>query len=294
MYLKALPGSARLPFLLLAPACILPGIVIALQHGTVPPGHILLVLLAGVAAHAAVNLLNEYQDFSSGLDYATRPTPFSGGSGTLPAHPEAAGSVKRAAFFCMGLTVLIGLYFVYLQGPLLLLPGITGLLLIISYTRWINRLPLLCLISPGIAFGPLMLAGSELALSGQNSTAGLAASLMVFCLVNNLLLLNQYPDMEADSHFGRRHFVLHFGIAAANRVYLLFLLIAATTVSMAVTLGIFPPQAEWTLLGLLPALFSAIGAFRLRENIGQQPFYLACNVATALITPLILAISLSQ
>ena len=292
MYLKTLLSSARLPFLLLAPACMLPGIVIATQHSAVPTGHILLVLLAGIAAHAAVNLLNEYQDFSSGLDYATEPTPFSGGSGALPAKPEAANSVRLAAFFNMGLTVLIGLYFVYLQGPLLLLPGITGLLLIILYTGWINRLPLLCLISPGIAFGPLMVAGTELALTGQNTAAGLTAALLVFFLVNNLLLLNQYPDLEADRRFGRRHFTLRFGIATANRVYLLFLLMAITTISMAVTLEVFPPRAQWTLAGLLPALVSAFGVFYHQANIGKQTFFLACNVVTALLTPLLLAICL--
>jgi len=37
--------------------------------------------MATLSAHIAVNTLNEYMDFKSGLDYETLKTPFAGGSG---------------------------------------------------------------------------------------------------------------------------------------------------------------------------------------------------------------------
>ena len=48
-------------------------------------------------AHLAVNMLNEYFDFKSGLDFKTQRTPFSGGSGTLPANPHLARQALTTA-----------------------------------------------------------------------------------------------------------------------------------------------------------------------------------------------------
>lgn len=78
-------GPARLPFLVLTPACILLGVAcVQWTRGQVHLQDALLVLLGAAAAHISVNAFNEYLDFRSGLDAMTRRTPFSGGSGVLP------------------------------------------------------------------------------------------------------------------------------------------------------------------------------------------------------------------
>jgi 1,4-dihydroxy-2-naphthoate octaprenyltransferase len=68
-----------------------------------------------------------------------------------------------------------------------------------------------CWLAPGLGFGPLMVMGTEVALAGQYTLEGFVASLVPFFLVNNLLLLNQYPDIEADKAVGRRHFLVVYG-----------------------------------------------------------------------------------
>ena len=78
-------SPARLPFLVLTPACVLLGL--ASVHWTHDHLDLLmaaLVMLGALAAHVSVNAFNEYLDFRSGLDAMTKPTPFSGGSGVLP------------------------------------------------------------------------------------------------------------------------------------------------------------------------------------------------------------------
>ena len=86
--------ATRPNFLLLALLCATLGIVLTGRQLPVMQGtQLMLVLLGAVLAHAAVNLLNEYQDFRSGLDLITQRTPFSGGSGALPENPEAAAQV---------------------------------------------------------------------------------------------------------------------------------------------------------------------------------------------------------
>jgi 1,4-dihydroxy-2-naphthoate octaprenyltransferase len=197
-------GPARLPFLALTPACIALGLAcVQWQQGAIDLLQAMLVLLGAIAAHISVNAFNEYSDFKSGLDATTQRTPFSGGSGVLPAHPELAASTRAMALGSLALCTAIGLYFVRLRGPALLPLGLAGVLLIVLYTQWITRQPWLCLVAPGLGFGPVMILGTQVALTGHYSVAAAAASAVPFFLVNNLLLLNQFPDIEADRRVGR-------------------------------------------------------------------------------------------
>ncbi|MDR9441071.1 MAG: prenyltransferase, partial [Halomonas sp.] len=146
--------SARPGFLLLAPLCAGLAVTTAWHDGQAPGGlAILLVLIAALLAHAAVNLFNEHHDFVSGLDATTLRTPFSGGSGALPQQPAAAEAVRRAAFVCLAGVVAIGAWFLGRTGPVMLLYGLLGMALVVAYTGWLTRRPWLCLAAPGIGFG---------------------------------------------------------------------------------------------------------------------------------------------
>ena len=75
--LKALIGTTRPSFLLLAPACVAVGVGTAYwQTHELNWLHVLLVLIGAVSAHVCVNVFNEYFDFKSGLDKKTSRTPF--------------------------------------------------------------------------------------------------------------------------------------------------------------------------------------------------------------------------
>lgn len=285
--------SSRPPFLVLTPVCVFAGIASTLQHtGSADWLSVMLVFTAALAAHISVNLLNEYQDFASGLDKATDRTPFSGGSGALVATPDAAPSVLKASIAALFVTTACGFYFLQQQGPIILLPGLAGIALVLTYTRWINRLPLLCLVSPGIAFGPIMVAGSELALHGSVSNSTWLVSLVPFFLVNNLLLLNQLPDIDADARHGRRHLAIRYGIHASTVVYTLFLVLTATTILLAIYWRYLPASALVALPALLPACYSAWGIGRYGKTIARQRFFMPFNVISTLLTPLLIAISL--
>ena len=84
-------GPMRLPFLILPPACVALGAATAVWSGSeINLLFLFFAFVGAVCAHISVNALNEYEDFKSGLDFNTRRTPFSGGSGTLPKRPEKA------------------------------------------------------------------------------------------------------------------------------------------------------------------------------------------------------------
>ena len=118
-------------------------------------------------AHISVNTLNEYFDFKNGLDLITTKTHYSGGSGALPQNPEMVSSVFSASAASIIGTLMIGIFFIWKYGSGIVPVGIVGLILIITYTGWINRHPFLCLIAPGTGFGFLMVTGTGFVLQGE-------------------------------------------------------------------------------------------------------------------------------
>lgn len=292
-YWNGLLLATRPGFLLLTPACVLLGASTALATGASPDLALwLLTLGAALSAHVSVNTLNEYADFRSGLDFVTERTAFSGGSGVLPRHPRLARPVLILGLVCLALTAGIGAWLVWARGIPVLALGLVGVLLIVTYTPWLNRSPLLCLIAPGLGFGSVMVIGSHLVLAGGHTALAWLVSLTPFFLVNNLLLLNQYPDREADAGAGRRHFPIARGIAASNRVYALSVLAAYGTPAALIVAGLLPPLSVIALAPLALSLFALAGARRHGARIGQHPRYLAANVAATLLSPLLLAFSI--
>jgi len=291
--LRAVLTSSRAPFLALTPVCVLLGWATALGQGASLDAALLAgILLTALLAHASVNLLNEYLDFRSGLDLQTRRTPFSGGSGGLPAHPAMAGVVLRAGLLGFALTAALGLYLVTRLGVVLLIPGLLGLLLIAGYTPWISRRPWLCLVSPGLGMGVAVTLGTHLAVAGALSASALLAAGTVFALGNNLLLLNQYPDTVADQAAGRRSFPIVHGVRNSNAAYGMFTLAAAGFMAFGVNSGAWPVSALWALAPLLLSLFALAGMIRFGLGIGAHARYLAANAAAALLTPLMLSAAL--
>jgi 1,4-dihydroxy-2-naphthoate octaprenyltransferase len=286
--------SARLPFLLLTPVCVFLGASLVMASGIqINHLHFMLILLGSVLAHVSVNMLNEYHDFSSGLDLKTEKTPFSGGSGSIPANPEIAPMVMQIGYISLAVTLAIGLYFVYAMGLALLPVGIAGALLIITYTNQLNRMPLLCLVAPGLGFGLFMVMGTQFVLSGSYNLAYLTVAAVPFFLVNNLLLLNQYPDIAADASVGRNHLPIAYGITVSNFVYVVFVIAAALFIVVPVRAELLPQASLLALIPLLPTITVYRGMQQYRERIGDKPVYLALNVAASLLTPLILALTIA-
>jgi len=291
---KNLLGPMRVPFLLLTPACVLLGVGTAYwQAGHLAAWwHIGLVLVAALAAHISVNALNEYVDFKTGLDLRTQRTPFSGGSGTLPQQPTLAPAALWIGLISLLVLSLIGAYFVALRGWTLAMIGLLGILVIVAYTPLITRLPVLCLIAPGLGFGPLMVIGTHLALGGELSATVVVASLVPFFLVNNLLLLNQFPDVEADRSVGRHHYPILLGRQRSAYIYALFLGLAYLSVVVGVVGGVLPATS---LLGLLAAILLPRvirGVLRHADDLPHLMPYLGLNVTLNLITPVLVAVGL--
>lgn len=294
MRFKAAIQSMRAPFLILTPACVFLGssTVIA-SDSDINLSLLALALLGALLAHISVNTLNEYYDFKSGLDLITKKTPFNGGSGALPQNPEMAGTVLTIGALSLIATLMIGSFFIWKYGTAIIPLGITGVVIILTYTAWINRHPLLCLIAPGTGFGFLMVVGTQFVMQGEYAALSWLIAVVPFFLVNNLLLLNQYPDIEADTSIGRRNFPIVYGINQSNMVYGFFALATAVAIITYVLFGQLPRLSLIALLPIPLAFFSLSGAIKHGATIADYPQYQAANVVVAILTPALLGISIS-
>jgi len=293
MAIKTIVQSMRVPFLVLAPVCVFLGMsTVVANQAHVSLLVLILALLGAFLAHISVNTLNEYFDFKSGLDLETLKTPFSGGSGALPQNPDMAGFVLATGIAASIALFLIGSFFVWQFGTGIIPVGIIGLVIIATYTSWINKHPFLCLVAPGIGFGFLMVAGTQFVLQGEYTPLSWLVAAVPFFLVNNLLLLNQYPDIKADAKAGRYHFPIAYGVKRSSLVYGLFAFASAVVIIALILAGQLPMLSLIALIPMPLAIFSLFGAVKHGEAIGSYPQYLGANVAVTILTTLLLGISL--
>ena len=285
--------ETRPQFLILTPMCVLVGVAAAAYEGfSLNAWHVVLALVGALLAHISVNVLNDYFDYRSGIDLAVRRTPFSGGSGILP-----AGLLKSRGVYLLGLGSLIGvgaigIYFTIVHGWPILPLGILGMVVVYLYTTHLTKSPLLCLIAPGLGFGPLMVVGTYFAQTGEYSVTPGVASLVPGFLVSNLLLLNQFPDVEADRAGGRYHILISRGRRFSSRVYAA--LMAATYISLAlgVALRVLPLTALVGLLTLPLGLKAVTGAIKNCDATEKLVPFLGLNVQVILLTTLLTGVGL--
>ena len=204
--------------------------------------------------------------------------------------PEMERPALTMAIVSFAITGAIGLYFAVARGLAILPLGILGLVVIFIYTNWLSRNFLLCLVAPGLGFGTLMVMGTDFALTGSYSWTGFMASLVPFFLVSNLLLLNQFPDVEADKSIGRKHLPIVFGRRVSAIVYDLFLLLTYVSILVGIALGYMPWMCLLGLGTLLLAVPTAVGAYRYADDLEKLAPYMGFNVLINILTPVLVGI----
>lgn len=283
----------RAPFLLVTLVSVLVAVSVAVyQSYHINALYLGLAFLGALLSHVAVNVFNEYFDYKSGVDFKTTKTPFSGGSGVLPAGLLNPRSVYVLGISCVAAIVAIGGYFIYAQGLLIIPVGVAGIITVYFYTTYITRSPLLCAIAPGLGFGPLMVLGTYFALTGTYSLAAGLASLVPGFLVSNLLLLNQFPDVEADASVSRRHFPISIGLEKSSLIYTALVLAAYLALIISVEVGKLPDLALLGLVTLPLGLMLVRGVRRYHNQIERLVPIMGRNVMLTLFFPLLMAIGI--
>src|SRR5512139_458565 len=244
-------GVARAPFLLLPFTLVAAGSAAAAYEGAFSWPRTILALVGLVLLHAAVNAFNEASDMTTGIDLRTKRTPFSGGSGTLPAGLLSVRATLVFAYGCAVIGGLIGGWFALRLDLLFVLLMATGAASVLFYSDLFARTGV-GEIFAGLGLGALPVWGAAWVQGSPPGPAALWAGVPASFMTFNLLLLNEFPDEEADRAGGRRNIVLMLGRKRAALVYAAAAILTPVSIVLAVLLGALPVHA---LAATLPSLF---------------------------------------
>jgi 1,4-dihydroxy-2-naphthoate octaprenyltransferase len=292
MTLKGVITVIRIPFLILALILGILGAAVAWYESQRfgSPFSICYAILATLGllvAHAAVNIFNDYFDARSGLDYKTNRTPFSGGSGAVPGGLLTIRQSLALGIVCLVFLVPLAVFFILKSGWMLLPLLLLALFLIIFYTPFILKMGYPEW-SAGLGLGILPVMGAYFVHTGEYTFSAFVASMPSYCLVHNLLLLNEFPDVEADSTVRRRTLPMVIGKKGAALIFSLMTALVYVWMIWAVTCRYMPVFALLALLTLPLAVQTIKGAFQFED----RPVFLEAmkkNVLVVLLTQALLA-----
>ena len=288
MRLKLWFLETRPQFLILSVVLAFLGTSIAWYDGYFHLGYALLAGFGLLLTHISVNTLNDYFDYRSGVDLATRRTPFSGGSGILPAALLTPRQVFWLGTSSFLLAVGIGVFFILAKGWLLLPLLLLAAVCVLFYTPVILKMPWPEWVA-GLGLGVLPILGLYFVQAGQYTWHAVIAAVPSGILVHNLLLLNEFPDTEADSRVGRKTLPIIMGGAQSSLVYAAFTLAVYLWIIGWVIVRVMPVFSLIALL-TLPFALKAIKGSRKHQDMAQLVPAMGSNVLVVLVTQLLLGI----
>jgi len=280
--------ETRPQFLLLSVALSFLGISIAWYDGYFHLGYALLTFVGLLLCHISVNVLNDYFDYESGIDLETRRTPFSGGSGILPTSRLKPKQVLWFGLIALILAVPIGAYFVLARGWDLLPLLIVGALCAVLYTPLITKLGFPEW-APALGMGTLPVLGAYFIQTTEYTLPAIIAAIPSGILVHNLLLLNEFPDVEADKKADRKTMPILIGKSKAWMAYTALTVVVYLWIIGWVIAGVMP---LFTLIALLtlPFAIKAIIGGRKHDDMNQLVPAMANNVQVVLLTQFLLGV----
>lgn len=300
--IKVWMAQIRAPFLILAVFLVIIGLAFSVKYPqtsdfTFSWLYAVLLVVGILLSHISVNLFNEYSDFRTKIDFNTKRTPFSGGSGMITTGNTRPGSVKAVGIVTLGIAGLIGLYFAWVSHWFVLVFAATGAFSVLFYTNFLAKRVLGELFA-GLALGTFVVLGTYLAMTASPgmSLNGIFPAEVIWIsippgiLTSLLLLINQFPDVEADRAGGRNHLVIRFGWKKASYIYTAGMFATFAIIVLVPLIGI---SSYWIYIALLPlplGVKASVTAIRHGNDFGKIVPALGSNVMTVLLTDLLLAV----
>ena len=246
--LKTWIEAMRLRTLPVSVAGVLAGIACAIMGGSFSPLPAVLCLLFAMLAQIASNFGNEYYDYVNGFDRKGREG-FRRGVTEGDISPMA---MKIATFATLAVAAVVGCLMLFYGGWWLIPVGITIGLFALAYSA--GPYPLshhgLGDVAVVIFFGvvPVTLTCYLQEGSWDTLPLSLPVSVAVGLLAANVLVVNNYRDMEDDKAVGKCTTVVIFGRKFMGRCYLL-----SGFVAMAAMATVWMKLSLYSLV--VPALF---------------------------------------
>jgi 1,4-dihydroxy-2-naphthoate octaprenyltransferase len=137
-----------------------------------------------------------------------------------------------------------------------------------------------------------MVLGTYFTQTGDYTLAAVMASMVPGFLVSNLLLLNQFPDIEADMVASRRHLPIAVGRQNSAKVYAGLLSATYLWLIFSAAFDVLPLTALLGLITLPLGLKTVRGVLRYADDIDNLIPFMGRNIMVTLLTPLLMGVGI--
>ena len=216
--------ASRPKTLLAALVPVIIGSAVAAHHNSFKPLAATVALICSILIQVGTNFANDLYDFISGKDTHERLGP----TRALASGLISVKEMKIGVFLTFALTFVLGLYLVYLGGWLILLIGIFSIIAGIAYTAGPYPLAYNGLgdIFVFIFFGLIGTVGTYYVQTGNVQMIAVWASIPVGALITNILVVNNYRDIDEDKSNGKNTLAVKFGEKFTRLQYVVFMILS--------------------------------------------------------------------
>jgi 1,4-dihydroxy-2-naphthoate polyprenyltransferase len=245
---------------------VLGGLVSWASNGKFLPFYFLLVLVAIIINHFALNMTDDYFDYKHSVDNLKpgEKNPYTGGSRTLSGGLLKPSSMFKAFSLCYLFVVIVGFYLTLTRGLPILAFGLIGVFCAVFYTappikfghHSLGELAMLVCFGPVIGLGAFYVQSQALTLEAFFAT--LPTGIMLF----SMIIINELPDIEEDRAAGKLTLVARYGKKAGVKLYLASWACTYAIIVGAVIFKLIPAFALLALISI-PLVYSSIRTLRI-------------------------------
>lgn len=209
------------------PAAVVPvmvGSALAIYQGKFFPIYSIVALVCSLLIQIGTNFSNDLYDHLKGSDTEERKGPLR----VLSSGLISVNEMKLGIFIIFSLSFLLGLYLVYSVGMVILWIGILSILAGLAYTA--GPFPLayngLGDLFVFLFFGIVGTVGTYYLHTQQFNIIALIISFPVGALITNILIVNNYRDIEEDRIAGKKTLAVILGREFSRYEFIFFILIS--------------------------------------------------------------------
>lgn len=206
------------------PAAVVPvmvGSALAINQGKFFPLYSIIALICSLLIQIGTNFTNDLFDYLKGADTDKRKGPLR----VLSAGLISVKEMKIAIVVVFGLTFILGLFLVYVTDWKILTIGIFSIIAGLAYTAGPYPLAYHGLgdLFVFIFFGIVGTMGTYYLHHLEFTTISLLVSLPVGALITNILIVNNYRDIEEDKQTGKNTLAVILGRKFSQFEFIFFL-----------------------------------------------------------------------
>jgi 1,4-dihydroxy-2-naphthoate polyprenyltransferase len=216
--------ASRPKTLLAAVVPVMVGSALAVHYGLFFPAYSIIALLCSVLIQIGTNFTNDLYDFLRGADTLKRKGP----QRVLVSGLISVKEMKGAILITFGAAFFLGLYLVMAGGFIIFVVGVISIIAGLAYTAGPYPLAYNGLgdVFVFVFFGIIGTVFTFYLHSGQLTALSFIAAIPVGALITNILIVNNYRDIEEDRSSNKNTLAVIFGKRFSKHQYFILLFLS--------------------------------------------------------------------